>query len=130
MEKVYYDVETDSTVDNVIEPSDHADPRDPDNVLDPILAGSLNMLTSGLQTDADACQTAAPDAGQRAQGAELLERPVASQPSAASVAAASRQPTEPSAVVPTGVTYYGPHSLASGAMFMTKVVTEEGSLGI
>ena len=48
MEKVYFDVEADSTVDNVIEPSDHADPRDPDNVLDPILAGSMNMLTSGL----------------------------------------------------------------------------------
>ena len=25
MEKVYFDVETDSTVDNVVEPSDHAD---------------------------------------------------------------------------------------------------------
>ena len=40
MENVYYDVETDSTVDNVIEPSDHADARAPDDVLDPILAGS------------------------------------------------------------------------------------------
>ena len=77
MEKVYYDVETDSTVDNVIEPSDHADARDPDNVLDPILAGSLNVLTSGLQTDADARQTAAPDAGQRTEGFGLLERPAA-----------------------------------------------------
>ena len=118
MERVYFDVETDSTVDYVVEPSDHADPRDPDNVLDPILAGSRNMLTSGLQADADACQTAAPDAGQRAQGAELLERPVASQPSAASEAAASRQPTEQSAVDPSGVTYYGLHPLVSGAMFM------------
>ena len=36
MENVYYDVETDSTVDNVIEPSDHADARDPDNALDPV----------------------------------------------------------------------------------------------
>ena len=35
-----------------------------------------------------------------------------------SEAAASRQPTEPSAVDPTGVTYYGPLSLASGAMFV------------
>ena len=54
MENVYYDVETDSTVDNVVDPSDHADARAPDNVEEPILAGSLNVLTAGLQTDADA----------------------------------------------------------------------------
>ena len=42
MENVYYDVKTDSTVDNVIEPSDHADARAPDKVEDPILVGSLN----------------------------------------------------------------------------------------
>ena len=41
MENVYFeDVETDSLVDNVVDPSEHADARDPDNVLDPILAGS------------------------------------------------------------------------------------------
>ena len=128
MENVYYDVETDSTVDNVIEPSDHADARDPDNVLDPILAGSLNVLTSGLQTDADARQAAAPDAGQRIEGFELLERPAARQPSAASEAAASRQPTEQSAVDPNGVTYYGP--LVSGAMFMDQGTDRGGSLGV
>jgi len=54
MENMYFDVETDSTVDNVVDPSDHADARAPDNVEEPILAGSLNALTAGLQTDADA----------------------------------------------------------------------------
>ena len=104
MENVYYDVETDSTVDNVVDPSDHADARALDNVEEPILAGSLNVLTAGLQTDADARQAAAPDAGR--------------QPSAASEAAASRQPTEQSAVDPSGVTHYGPHPSVPGAMFM------------
>jgi len=51
MENVYFDVETDSTVDNVVDLSDHADARAPDNVQEPILAGSLNTLTAGLQTD-------------------------------------------------------------------------------
>ena len=115
MENVYFDVETDSTVDNVIDPSEHADA---DNVLDPVLAGSLNVLTSGLQTDADTRQAAAPDAGQRTEGFERLDRPVARLPSAASEAVVSRQPTEQSAMDPSGVTCYGPHPLASGAMFM------------
>ena len=73
MENVYYDVETDSTVHNVVDPSDHADARAPDNVEEPILEGNLNVLTTGLQTDADAHQAAAPDAGQRTEGFELLD---------------------------------------------------------
>ena len=52
------------------------------------------------------------------EGSELSDYPAARQPSAASEAAASRQPTEQSAVDPSGVTYYGPHPLVSGAMFM------------
>jgi len=52
MENVYFDVETDSTVDNVLDPSDHTDARAPDNVQEPILVESLNALTAGLQTDA------------------------------------------------------------------------------
>ena len=90
MQNMYYDVETDSTVDNVIEPSDHAGARAPDNVEEPIFAGSLNVLTSGLQTDTDARQAAAPDAGQRTEGFELLDYPAARQPSAASEAVASQ----------------------------------------
>ena len=54
MENVYFDVETDSTVDNVVDLSDHADACAPDNVEELVLAGSLNVLTAGLQTDADA----------------------------------------------------------------------------
>ena len=119
MENVYFDdVETDSLVDNVVDPSEQADARDPDNVLDPILAGSSNVLTAGLQTDADARQTAAPDAGQRTEGFERLARPAARQPSAASGAMVCRPPTERSAEDPSEVMYYGPHPLASGAMFM------------
>ena len=76
------------------------------------------MLTAGLQTDEDARQAAAPDAGQRTEGFELWENPAARQPSAASEAAASRQPTEQSAVDPSGVAHFGPHPLVSGAMFM------------
>jgi len=51
MENAYFDIETDSTVDNVVDPSDHADFRAhaPDNVQEPILAGSFNTLTAGLQ---------------------------------------------------------------------------------
>jgi len=118
MENMYFDVETDSTVDNVVDPSDHADARAPDNVEEPIMAGSSNVLTAGLQIDADARQAAAPDAGQRTEGFELLENPAARQPSAAPEAAASRQPTEKSAVDPSGVTHFGPHPLVSVAMFM------------
>jgi len=77
MENVYFDVETDSTVDNVVDPSDHTDARAPDNVEEPILVGSLNVLTAGLETDADARQAAAPDAGQRTEGFELLDNPAA-----------------------------------------------------
>ena len=47
MENVYYDVETDSTVDHVIEPSDHADARAPDNVLEPIFGGKLECADLG-----------------------------------------------------------------------------------
>ena len=118
MENRYFDVETDSTVDNVVDPSDLADAHAPDNVEEPILAGSSNVLTAGLQTDVDARQAAAPDAGQRTEGFELLDNPAARQPRAASEAAASCQPTEQSAVDPSGVTYYGPHPSVSGAMFM------------
>jgi len=118
MENVYFDVETDSTVDNVVDPSDHADAHAPDNVQEPILAGSLNTLTAGLQTDADACQAAARDAGQRTEGFELLENPAARQPSVALEAVASHQGTEQPAVDPSGVTHFGPHPLVSGAMFM------------
>jgi len=120
MENVYFDVETDSTIENVVDPSDHADFRAhaPDNVQEPILAGSLNAVTAGLQTDADARQAAAPDAGQCTEGFELFRDPAASQPSVTVEAAASRHGTEQSAVVSSGVTHFGPHSLASGGMFM------------
>jgi len=119
----FYDVETGSTVENVVDPSDHADFRAhvQDNVQEPILAGSLNAVTVGpvgLQTDADARQAAAPDAGHLAAGFELFRDPAAGQHSVALEAMASRHGTEQSVVDPGGVTHYGPHSLASGAMFM------------
>jgi len=129
MENVYFDVETDSTVDNVVDPSDHADVRAPNNVQEPILAGSLNTMTAGLQTDADVRQAVAPDAGQRTEGFELFENPAARQPSVALEAAASRQGTEQSAVDPRGVTHFGPHPLASGAMFMDQGGDRRRELG-
>ena len=78
----------------------------------------------------DACQPVAPDAGYFTGGFELSGVPAATQPNAALAAVASHHGPEQSAMDPSGVTHFGPHSLASGAMFMTKVVTEEGSLGI
>ena len=120
MENVYFDIDTDSTVENVVDPSVHADfcTHAPDNMQEPILAGSLNAVTAGLQTDMDVRQAAAPDAGQRTEGFELFRDPAASQPSVTLEAAASRQGTEQSAVDLSRVTHFGPHSLASGAMFM------------
>jgi len=120
MDNEFYDVETDRTVENVMDPSDHADFRAhaQDNVQEPISAGSFNAVTAGLQTDAGARQAVALDAGHLAEGFGLFRDPAASQPSVALEAMASRHGTEQSAVDPSGVTHFGPHPLASGAMFM------------
>jgi len=82
------------------------------------LAGSFDVVTAGLQTDTDARQAAAPDADYLAKGFEPFGDPAAIQPSVALEVMASRHGTEPSAMDPSGVMHFRPHSLASGAMFM------------
>ena len=127
MENVYFDVETDSTVDNVVDPSDNADARAPDNGEEPILAGSLNVLTTGLQTDADARQAAAPDAGQRTEGFELLDFPAARQPLKLRLAASPRSSQR--WIRAGSRTMVRIHWCPEPCLW-TKVVTAEGSLGV
>jgi len=120
MENEFGDVETDSTVDNVMDPSDHADfcADAQDKAQEPIMAGSFDAVAAGLWTDADACQAIAPDAGYLAEGFEPFRDPATIQPSVALEAMASRHGTEQSAMDLSRVTHFGLHPLASGAMFM------------
>ena len=106
-----------------MDPSDHADARAPDSVEEPILAGSFNVLTVGLQTDADAHQAAAPDAGQHTEGFELLDNP------------AARQPVQPPKLRLAASPRSSQRWIRAGSRTMvrihwTKVVTAEGSLGV
>jgi len=72
MENEFGDVETDSTVDHVVDPPDHTDFRAhaQDKVQEPILVGGFDMVTAGLRTDMNACQATAPDAGYLTEGFE------------------------------------------------------------
>ena len=130
MENMYYDVETDSTLDNVINPSDHADARAPDNVGEPILAGSLNVLTSGLQTDADARQAVAPDAGQRTEGFELLDYPAAVSPVQPLKLRLAASPQSSQRWIRAGARTMVRIHWCPEPCLWTKVVTAQGSLRV
>jgi len=75
VENALGNVESDSTVDNVVDPSDHSDFRVhlQDNEQEPILAGSRDAVTVGLWSGADARQPAAPDAAYVAGASSHLE---------------------------------------------------------
>jgi len=127
MENEMGNVETDSVADLVLNVPELVDPTDHiadlcthalDNAGDLILAGSADAVTVGPQTEADARQAIAPDTGYITEGFEPFGDPTVIQPSVALEALANRHGAEQSAMDPVGVTHFGPHSLASGAMFM------------
>jgi len=75
-------------------------------------------MTMGPRTDADARQATAPDAAYITEGFEPLGEPAVIPSGVALEAMATRHGAEQSAMDPSGVTHFGPHSLASVAMFM------------
>jgi len=131
-------VETDSVADLVLNVRDLVDPTDHiadsrahalDNEGDTISAGSADVVTVGPRTDADTHQAAAPNAGYIAEGFEPFGDPTVIQPSVALEAMANHHGAEQSAMDPIGVTHFGPHSLASGAMFMDQSSEQGRELG-
>ena len=102
MENERGNVETDNVADLVLNVHDLVDPMDHiadlrvqalDKKAEPILAGSAEAMTVGPQTDVDARQAAAPDAGYIAEGFEPYGDPTVTQPSMALEAMASYHET-------------------------------------
>jgi len=138
MENELDNVETDSVANPVLNVRELVDPTDHitelheqalDKEVEPILAGSAEAVTVGPWTDADARQAAAPDAGYITEGFEPYGDPTVIQPSVALEAVASRHVTEQPAMDPIGVTHFGLHPLASGAMFMDQSGERRSELG-
>jgi len=138
MENEMGNVETDSVADlllnvrELVDPTGHiADSRA--HALDdeggPILAGSADAVTVGPWTNVDAHQAAAPDASYITEGFEPFGDPAVIQSSVALEAVANRHGAKQSAMDPIGVTHFGPHSLASGAMFMDQSSEQGRELG-
>jgi len=131
-------VETDSVADLVLNVCDIVDPTDHitdscaralDNEGGLILAGSVDAVTVGPRTDADARQAVTPDTGYIAEGFQPFGDPTVIQPSVALEAMANCHGAEQSALDLSGVTHFGPHSLASGAMFMDQSGEQGRELG-